>query len=137
MLITSPVIGFDLDGVIINHIEMKQRLAKQFGFDIAPSETNSEIMSKMIPREIWVQIQEMLYDHKQFCLESPVADGAIDILDGLNREQKEFFLISLRKKPDAAIDLLKYHKLWPKYFNERNVFFVKNREDKNTEARRL
>ena len=137
MLITSLIIGFDLDGVILNHVVMKQRLAKQFGFDIQPSETSSEIMRKMIPREIWLQIQELLYDHQTFCLESPVADGAIDTLERLWQEQKAFFLISLRKNLDVAVEVLKYHKLWPKYFNENNTFFVQRREDKNTEASRL
>lgn len=137
MLITSTIIGFDLDGVIINHVEMKRRLAKQFGFTITPAETNSETMSKIIPKETWLKIQNLLYDHPAYCLESPLALGAIETLERLKQEKKIFSLISLRKKPDAAIDILKYHKLWPKYFNQDNTFFVHNREDKNTEAYRL
>ena len=70
MLITSPVIGFDLDGVILNHTAMKQHIAKQFGFDLNQSETSSEMMYKMIPLEIWHKIQNLLYDNPEFCLKS-------------------------------------------------------------------
>ena len=137
MLITSPVIGFDLDGVILNHTAMKQHIAKQFGFDLNQSETSSEMMYKMIPLEIWHKIQNLLYDNPEFCLKSPVADGAIETLDRLRREKKPFFLISRRKKSEPAIDILRHHKLWPTYFNDENTFFVRQAEDKNIEARRL
>ncbi|MBI5421403.1 MAG: hypothetical protein HZA35_03815 [Parcubacteria group bacterium] len=43
--------GFDMDGVIIDHTEMKMRLAKDFGFDLKPEETPADVLRTIMPRE--------------------------------------------------------------------------------------
>ncbi len=135
----KTTIGFDLDGVIIDHTDIKIRLAANEGYELEAEQTCSEIMKNLLPSEVYKKIQYFIYEDPGEAVIQPLMAGVENNL----RKIKEFFpyyLISRRNSEQSkknAVNLLKIHKLWPAYFNERNVFFVFSREEKNTKAREL
>jgi len=131
------VIGFDLDGVIVDHSLLKKKLASLLGFDISLAETHSNIIKKIIPNDDLKKIQENIY-----CKESsqPLIPGTLNILEKLKENNINFFLISRRRTGlarEMAIKIMKNRGLWPKFFNEKNVYFVESPEGKNESAKKL
>lgn len=138
--VDKKVIGFDMDGVIINHIRTKVKLAKQFGVKITPAQTPSEVMKTTMPLPQYRELQYLLYDHPKIGLLSPLMPGVKKVLAEIQKKKVPYFLISRRQNrtvPSMAIKLLTKHGLWPKYFNEKNTYFVKEIEDKEVEAKKL
>ncbi len=133
----SIVIGFDMDGVIIDHTKNKIALAKQLGFNLLPEQTPSEFMRKVLPLQEMQKLQSILFDDRQLAMKPPLMAGAKSTLISVKKLGIPYFLISRRKNPELAIELLKKHKLWPKYFNENNSYFVDKPEDKDFHAARL
>ena len=130
-------IGLDLDGVIINHAPVKIELAKKFGFKLKPEETPSEIMRRIIDEATYKEIQFNLYDNPKFFKTAPLMAGAKSGLKKLKDSSLPFALISRRKDSKSAIAVLKYHGLWPKFFDVSNTFFVVEPADKNVKAQEL
>ncbi|MBI5152922.1 MAG: hypothetical protein HZA36_00450 [Parcubacteria group bacterium] len=129
--------GFDMDGVIIDHTEMKMRLAKELGFDLKPEETPAEVIRNIIPGDQLDILKRRLYDDPITGLLSGVMPGAKEALREITASQTPLFLISRRKNPTMAIELLRVHGLWPTFFNEGNAFFVNEPKEKNERARHL
>ena len=128
-------IGFDLDGVILDHAPNKIQLAKSFGFDIQRHQTPSEIINKIIvPRSKYLEFKYALYEDPRTALDVPLIPGAVSFIKNVTKAKIPFALISRRKSAENAILLLKKHKLWPKFFNENNVSFVMEPEDKDVKA---
>ena len=75
-----PIVGFDLDGVLIDHTESKIVVAKVFGFDITPQQTPSEVLRQLVPYDTLQQMQRMLYDDPQYAYLSPLMDGVETII---------------------------------------------------------
>jgi hypothetical protein len=133
----SKIIGLDLDGVIIDHTENRLTLARSFGFKLTKPETPSDIMKLKLPEQIYKTIQLCLYDDPKYALTPPLVNGSKTSLKTLCRAGHQLYLVSRRQRPEIAIELLKRRGLWPIYFNETNVFFVKNSEEKNRKAGEL
>lgn len=131
------IIGFDLDGVIVDHTKLKMRLAVERGIVLAPEQTPSDIMKGLLPAPISAEIQQDLYHNPEISRQIPLMRGAKTVLQKLKKRKLPFFLISRRKDANLAIGLLRIHGLWPEYFNENNAFFVAKAEDKNLEAAKL
>lgn len=130
-------IGFDLDGVIFNHAPVKIKLAKKFGFKLKPNQTQSEIIKTLIDASTLKQIQKHLYHNPDFLKSTLLMKGVKSGLLKLKKNNLPFVLISRRSEPEIAIATLKYHRLWPKFFNKNNAFFVMEAEDKNIKAREV
>ncbi|MDO8496662.1 MAG: hypothetical protein Q7S43_04425 [bacterium] len=133
----KPVIGFDMDGVIVDNADAKIRIAKIHGFELKPHHTPSEIIRTILPQVILGKLQKTLYDNPRFVMSTPLMRGVKSILVNLTSRRIPIFLISRRKIPEVAIKILKKNSLWPKYFNKNNSFFVLHPEDKNTRAAQL
>ena len=133
----KKIIGFDLDGVIINHMPAKIKLAKEFGFNLKPKQTPSEIIEFIIKRPVLDQFLQTLYYDSRFFKTAFLMRGVKSGLSKLQENDLPFVLISRRHEPKATIIALKYHGLWPKFFNENNTFFVAKPEDKNVKAREI
>lgn len=131
------IIGFDLDGVIADHTELKIRLAAKRGFKLKPEQTPSDIMKNLLPESVNAAIQRDLYHNSEISRLIPLARGVKTFLCELKKRNSPFFLISRRKNADLAIALLRIRGLWPEYFNEANAFFVAKAEDKNLRALEL
>ena len=134
---SKKIIGFDMDGVIINHVRNKIRLAGLFGVKLAPHQTPSEIIKTTMSEPQYRELQYLLYDHPDIGPSAPMMPGAIKVIEKIRRQGIPYFLISRRKKAGTAVKLLTRHGLWPKYFNEKNTYFVKEIEDKETRAKKL
>lgn len=129
------VVGFDMDGVILDNADSKIRIAKKLGFELKLHHTPAEIIRHLLPQPILEEFQRILYDGHR--IKTPLMRGVTDILTDLKKKKIPIFLISRRKIPEVAIKLLKKHFLWPKYFNKNNAFFVAEPEDKNERAAQL
>ncbi len=128
------VLGFDMDGVLIDHADSKMRVAGKFGIDLKPEQTPSDVMHKLIPYEINQQIQNLLYDDRRYALRPLAMRGARTALKEITEKGTQIFLISRRKNPKVAIELLEKHGFWPDFFHEKNSYFVDEPEDKNRRA---
>lgn len=127
-------IGFDMDGVIIDHTLNKMRLAEKLGYSIVEEQTPSEIMRNILPKEARNRLQEILYHDPEIAFKSSLMRGAKPALREISKRRIPFALISRRKNPELAIRLLEKHGLWPEFFHKGNTFFVDEPEDKNAKA---
>jgi len=131
------VVGFDLDGVIIDHTQNKMRIAARYGVLLTPEETHSERMRTLFEHGVYREIQEQMYDDTDEALSAPLMEGAFGGLASLREHGVPYFLISRRKKPIHALHLLERRGLWGEYFTPENTFFVENMEDKDPVAAQL
>lgn len=131
------VIGFDLDGVIIDHTQNKIKIAARYGITLALEDTAPVRMWKIVPPELNQEIRNQMYDDTDEALSAPLMEGAYAGLAKLREQHIPYFLVSRRKKPLHAIHLLERRELWGKYFIPENTFFVDEPEEKNTVAQRL
>lgn len=131
---SKKIIGFDLDGVIIDHTGHKIKLAAERGFILTPEKTGSDIIRNFIPAKQVQEIQYHLYDHPVSAFESPLMNGAKFGLRAIKKSGVSYYLISRRKNTAMAVKVLERHRLWPKYFNSDNAFFVQTKEDKNKKS---
>ena len=134
---TDFVVGFDLDGVIIDHTQNKMIIALRYGVLLSPEETHSERMVELFPRSVYREIQEQMYDDTDEALSAPLMEGAFSGLAKLREQNVPYFLISRRKKPIHAIHLLERRELWGTYFTPENTFFVEKPEEKDIVAKQL
>ncbi len=131
------IVGFDMDGVILNNAVQKIEIAKTFGFNIKLHHTPGEILKTLMPQLLYEKLQQILYDNPKVALSVPLMSGIKGVLEGLKKAETPCYLISRRKIPEVAIRILKKHALWPMYFNETNSYFVDKPKDKNTRAAKL
>lgn len=137
MASAKKIIGFDLDGVIIDHTYNKVVLAKDLGIELKIEHTPSDIMKRKLLPEVWKKIQRNLYDDPRVAFSAPLVHGVTEGLDYFKKNKITYYLISRRKFPGMAVKLLKVHGLWSRYFSRDNVFFVKEKTDKNIKAKEL
>ena len=131
------VMGFDMDGVIIDHSGQKIFLARNAGFNIKRTQTPSELMTNFMPLPQYRELQNLLYEDPEICLASPLMPGVKQTLTVVQKKNIPLFLISRRRSGSIGVKLLTKHGLWPKYFNESNTHFVKEVYDKETTAKKL
>lgn len=135
--VSGRVIGFDMDGVIIDNTENKIRLAKKFGFDLKPEDTAADRIEQVIPESILREMRPLLYDNETTALDASLIDGAKEGLRAIKASGCPYFLISRRRNAVLATKLLQRHGIWPDIFNDSNAFFVYYPEEKNEHAVRL
>lgn len=128
-------IGFDLDGVIVDHTLAKIELVSKFGYKIKKSDTPSEVLRTILPKEILEAVQRNLYN--EIHPSSFLMFGVNEIIPKIKALRVKYFLISRRKISGPAIGFLVKNDLWPAYFNESNSFFVLEKEDKDKKAKEL
>lgn len=131
------VVGFDLDGVVVDHTQNKMRIAARYGITLAPEDTHSERMGELVPPEIYREIQKQMYDDTDEALSAPLMEGAFSALASLREHEIPYYLISRRKLPISALHLIERRGLWGEYFTAENTFFVEHMEDKNPVAEKL
>ena len=130
-------IGLDMDGVIIDNMDTKIRFAKKLGFALKPEQTHADLIEKTLTSEALSELRTHLYFNPVTALQAKLVPGSLDGLRQLKKIGQRFYLISKRKYPFIAKELLKKHKLWGKYFDEKNTFFVREAEEKDYQISRL
>lgn len=128
-------IGFDFDGVIIDHTLAKIKKAKELGYFIDSSETSSERFKDIIPWRHRVLIQSYIYG-KATLEASPVA-GAIATIKELSGRYN-LVIISRRMIYSRifAMKWLKKHNVL-KYIPRQSIFFSLTDRAKNTIAKKV
>jgi hypothetical protein len=134
---TKQIIGLDLDGVIIDNTNPKIEFAKKMGFDLKPENTPAERLDRILPTEILAPMREFLYYDPKTALRAEIVRGAKTGLERIKKSGYPYFLISKRAVPRIAVEILKKHGLWPKYFNHDNSFFISESESKDPKAAEL
>ena len=130
-------IGLDLDGVIIDFSEIRRRLFGELGYELKLEQAASDILRTTVSEEARARVQHLIFDDLKYGLELPLMSGVDEILRQLKNQGADFYLISRRKIPETAIELLKQKGFWPVYFDNQNSFFVNKPEDKNLKAREI
>lgn len=133
----ESIVGFDLDGVIIDHTQNKIKIAARYGITLLLEDTSPARMWKIIPPELNQEMRNQMYDDTDEALSAPLMEGAYSGLAKLREEGVPYFLVSRRKKPLHAIHLLERRELWGKYFTPENTFFVDEPSEKDIVARKL
>ncbi len=128
-------LGFDLDGVIIDHTFVKIKLAKKFGLTINKYQTHANNLYRLLGPSKYQEFKYYLYDDSETAMAGVIMPGARRVLQALKKREIPFAVISRRKgNYDIPVSLLRKHDLWPDILNWQNVSFVQNREGKNTKA---
>jgi len=133
----KPVVGLDLDGVVLDHTDNKLLLCEKFGVKISRVETASDIVRTKFDPATYDKFQSILYDAPEYVSAVTLVPGAREGLDFLRIMGVTYFIISRRKTDKTALAALKLHALWPRYFNEQNVFFVQTKAAKDPKAAEL
>ena len=131
------IVGFDLDGVIIDHTQNKIRFAARYGVALTPEQTHSEVMGTHFPPELYREIKGQLYESSPEALEAPLMEGAYNTLAAVREAGIPYYLVSLQKNPMHATHLIEERGLWGPYFTPENTFFAPNAEGKNAYAKAL
>ncbi len=126
-------IGIDLDGVLIDHREHKQKLAEEYGVVLEPWQTNTNVMEKFVSKEVYAAMQLHLYTH--WTAMAPATEGALLILAALNAE---LYIISARRTDSVryAQDWLTKHHVYDIIPAER-IYFSGGDEEKSGYCERL
>ena len=126
-------IGIDLDGVMIDHRGHKRRLAEEYGFALEPWQTNSNVMGRYLPEDVYRPLQESLYT--RLTREAPPVAGALERLPEI---KAEVYIISARRADSIrfAQDWLVSHRIYDFVPAER-IYFCGNDEEKRGYCDRL
>jgi uncharacterized HAD superfamily protein len=121
-------VGFDFDGVVVDHTKNKILIAKKHGFDISITQAAGHRLKKMVPDNIYVKIQESIY--------GPLTLSAVPMLEVKESMAElskiaELFLVSRRSSDHRrfAVDWL--NKNLPGIFSPGQIFFVDQDQHKN------
>lgn len=131
------IIGFfDIDGVIIDHTANKIELAKKYGYNLKPAQTNSNIMEKLIPRKTYRIIQKSTYG--KISLSSKQIKNAKETIKKIAKLYPQIYLVSRRRHNNRKFTLqwMKNNKFFP-LLNPKNIFFVDADSDKNLICKKL
>lgn len=126
-------IGLDFDGVIVDHCENKLKLAKDMGFDIAPWQTNTNIMKQFVPEPHYREVQEMIYT-----ILTPKAPPVVESLERIKELGGELYIVSARRSGSIryAHEWMGQHGIFDVIPAER-VFFCGSSSEKGDYCRRL
>ena len=135
--VDKKILGFDMDGVLVDNCPLKVEIANKMGYSIKLADAPSEIIKNILKPEDMKALQLTLYNDLAMSLGAKLMPGILDLLSQIKSKNTPYYLISRRADPPIAIELLRARGLWPNYFNELNAFFVDKPEDKNLKAKEL
>lgn len=128
------VIGFDFDGVIVDHIQAKIKKARELGYALKPREAASSYLKNPVPKSDYKIIQEYIYG-KATLKAPPARDAAITI----RRLAKYYTLVIISRREarfqNFAIKWLKKHNILES-IPRRRVFFSSDDKAKNSIAKK-
>jgi len=129
-------IGFDFDGVIVDHSQTKIRKVKEiFGLKIEPGQTPGYCLRRMIGQDNYRQIQKYIYGPGTS--QGKVMKGAVSALKELKNLGCKMFIVSRRQPAFRPGALAWIEKNIPGIFNKSQIFFVKRDEDKDRILKKL
>ncbi|MDA2922406.1 hypothetical protein MYX07_04035 [Patescibacteria group bacterium AH-259-L07] len=131
---TNLRIGFDFDGVIIDHTPGKIKKAKELGFDIKPYQTPSNRLENIIDQYLHKQIRKYIYGGGT--VQAPIVDGSKRALNILKQGGYELFIIS-RREPRFQLNVIEWlEKNIPGIFSIERILFVPKERAKDEVCQR-
>lgn len=85
-------IGLDLDGVIIDHVPNKLRIALGYGYRLSPMQASSNFMHDFMPRAKYESLKDKLYGEET--LSAPPVEGSVELMARL---PGEVYIVSARR----------------------------------------
>jgi uncharacterized HAD superfamily protein len=131
----KPILGFDLDGVIIDHTKNLIRLCHEFGFNIEPWQTVGYRLRKIIGEENYLKIRQILYGIAT--KNSTPMVGVTDCLSRLKINGYQLYIISARHRENQPIAQQWLNRYLAKIFNKQEIFFVEEESKKNRVCQKL
>ncbi|MFI5240380.1 MAG: HAD family hydrolase [Candidatus Saccharimonadia bacterium] len=125
----DKIIGFDLDGTILDHTNNKLRLAELYGYSLIAQQTPSGIMGRFLAPSDMRKVSDRLYGNISDGMKSQLMPGVTNALSRLDEQKLPYFLLS-RRQSEIAVALLEHFGLWPKFFGPSNTAFVETMPDK-------
>ena len=133
----DKIIGFDMDGVIVDNNPLKLKVLEKMGWKLRLRDMPVEILTRILGPNDLAAFRISFYHDKLVATGSLLMPGIVELLEKILASKIKYFLISRRAVPELAIELLKVRGIWPKYFNESNAFFVVEPIEKNIMAKKL
>mgnify|MGYP001559401185 CR=1 FL=1 len=84
---SKKVIGFDMDGVIIDHTKNKIRAAKKFGVFIKKEEAPSDIIRKKFSHPLYEQFRNYLYNDLAIKFKPGLIPGVSAVLNKITNRK--------------------------------------------------
>jgi hypothetical protein len=132
------IIGFDLDGTLIDHSGVKISFAETYNVRLLPHETPSDIIKKHISEELLRKMQYYIYDDVLGGTTQTIMEGAIETLSHLQKENIPFFFVS-RRRTDAsrnnALRILAERGILGTLIDKDRIFFAPTIKEKAAIAR--
>ncbi|MDA2936331.1 hypothetical protein MYX06_03885 [Patescibacteria group bacterium AH-259-L05] len=119
---TNLRVGFDFDGVIVDHTFGKIKKAKELGLDIKPHQTPSNRLENTIDQYLHKQIREYIYG--EGTNQAPIVDGSKKVLHILKQGGYELFIISRRGSRFQLNAMEWLEKNIPGIFSIERILFV-------------
>lgn len=133
---SSRIIGFDLDGTILDHTKNKIELAKEFGVTLTPEQTVSGKYRQVFPGNMDEEFSTRLFTDPSTGKYTSIEPCALEVLGKIKSSGQPYYLIS-RRKTEIVVPLLERLKLWPQVFDAKNTYFVDLMSDKVEPCRKL
>lgn len=134
-LLKTLKIGFDLDGVIIDHTWTKIQQAELLGFNIKPEETPGQRLRKIIGQASYRRVQKYIYGPGT--AGGLVSRGAFPVLKRIKELGYQMFVISRRGTEFQSPGLVWLMKNMSGIFDRTKILFVKRDYDKDMVCQKL
>jgi hypothetical protein len=121
------VIGFDIDGTLVDHADAKIAFAASRGIALPPEETPSDIMKSRFPKELVRDMQRYIYESTEGGTGQPLMPGVKETLVALRENEIPFFFISRRrgdKSKKNAFIILERNGILGRYINKEKIIFL-------------
>ncbi len=131
------VIGFDIDGTLVDHADAKIAFAALHGITLLPEETPSDIMKSRFPKELVRDMQRYIYESVEGGTKQPLMPGAKEALTTLREREIPFFFISRRRGDESkknALTILERNGILDRYIGKEKIIFLPTIEEKAAAA---
>ena len=102
----KKIIGFDMDGVIVDHTNNKIRAAKKFGILLKKEQTPSILVKEFFSSLDYEKFKNYFYEEMAETHPPKLMSGVKKVLGLIKKNDIPFYLISRQKYPIRAIGTL-------------------------------
>lgn len=132
------IIGFDLDGTLIDHSGVKISFAETHNVRLSPHETPSDVIKKHISKELLQKMQYYIYDDVLGGTTQTIMEGAVETFSRLQKEEIPFFFVSRRRtdvSQNNALRILAEGGILGTFIHKNRIFFAPTIKEKALIAR--
>src|SRR3989344_7634755 len=101
--VDKKILGFDMDGVVIDNGDLKIQIAKHFGINLVIKETHAEIVKQVIPKNVFDEFVRYAYNNSGAAILASVMDGFVGTIKEIKAKKIPYYLITRRHSSNVAI----------------------------------